>query len=190
MPKRPLTPKDLLRRLGRRSRALACAEDGATMIEFAILAVPFFALLGATLETAMVFLAGQFLDSAVQDSTRMILTGQAQNTSMTAEGFRGLICQGLYGMFDCSKLQIDVKPITDFRSASAAIDPPLDPTDPTKWKLSPTYNPGKSSEVIMVRAYYKWPTIFNFFGFSLATQSDGTRLLGAIRVFRNEPYAT
>jgi Flp pilus assembly protein TadG len=190
MPKRPLTPAELLSPARLRLRVFGRDDRGATLIEFAILALPFFALMGAILETAIVFLAGQFLESAVQDSTRLILTGQAQNaeTRLTAEDFRDKICDGLYGMFDCSKLLINVSVIDSFAAATASAVEPIDPTDPDEWTLAPTYNPGGRSDVVMVQAYYKWPTIFNFFGLNLANLPDGTRLLGAIRVFRNEPF--
>jgi len=190
MPKRPLTLAELLSPARLRLRVFGRDEKGATLIEFAILAIPFFALIGAIIETAIVFLAGQFLESAVQDSTRLILTGQAQNaeTTFTAEDFRDKICDGLYGMFDCSKLMIKVSVIDGFAAAQASAVSPIDPTDPSKWTLAPTYNPGGRSDVVMVQAYYKWPTIFHFFGLSLANLPDGTRLLGATRVFRNEPF--
>jgi hypothetical protein len=42
----------------------------------------------------------------------------------------------------------------------------------------------------MVQVYYKWPVILNFGGFDLATNSDGTHLMGAVRVFENEPFTS
>jgi hypothetical protein len=42
----------------------------------------------------------------------------------------------------------------------------------------------------MVQVYYKWPVILNFGGFDLATSADGTRLMGAVRVFENEPFTS
>jgi Flp pilus assembly protein TadG len=169
--------------------AFLADERGATVVELAILAVPFFAIMGAILETAVVFLASQFLDSAVQDASRLILTGQAQATAgFDIDSFRGAVCDGLYGMFDCSKLEIRVSTVDNF--ASAQIAPPLDPTDPTKWKLEQAFIPGGGLQVVMVQVYYKWPVILNFGGFSLATSSDGTRLLGAVRVFANEPFSS
>ncbi|MGB3024979.1 TadE/TadG family type IV pilus assembly protein [Paradevosia shaoguanensis] len=168
--------------------ALAFARDqrGATLVEFGILAPIFFVLIGATLETGIVFLASEVLDSAVQDSTRKILTGEAQTSKLSADGFRGLICNGLYGLFDCSKLQIKVDVISDFNAAT--ITSPIDPAKPEEWKLVQSYDPGKASEIVRVQAYYKWPTIVNLGGFNLANYSDGTRLLSAIRVFKNEPF--
>ena len=167
-------------------RRLASDERGVTAIEFGLLAPIFFALIGATLETGIVFLASEVLDSAVQNSTRRILTGQAQEANMNEAGFRQLICDGLYGLFDCDKLKIKVDVVTDFQSAT--ITPPLDPADPTKWTLVQAFQPGRASEIVRVQAYYKWPVIVSLLGFNLATENDGTRLLGAVRVFKNEPF--
>jgi Flp pilus assembly protein TadG len=185
----PIGP--VFRRTGtpRKLAALLADERGATAVELALLAIPFFALIVAILETAVVFLASQFLDSAVQDASRLILTGQAQSdASFDIESFRHSVCNELYGMFDCSKLQIRVSTVDNFASADVA--PPLDPNDPSKWKLEQAFLPGSGMQVVMVQVYYKWPVIVRFAGFNLATSSDGTRLLGAVRVFANEPFSS
>ena len=167
-------------------------QHGVTVVEVALLAIPFFALIGAILETAVVFLASQILDGAVQDSGRLIRTGQAQSNSPTpysATDFQNAICSRLFNLFDCTKLQVSVTVVSNF--ATATVPPsPLDPSDPSKWTLASTYNPGTGSSVIMVQVYYKWPVILNFDGFNLATSSDGTHLLGAVRVFANEPFTS
>ena len=108
----------------RRGRAFGRDETGVTAIEFGILALPFFTIVMAILETSLIFLAGQILDSAVQDSSRLIRTGQAQNNTPAygPEDFREAICSGLYGMFDCDagdgKLRVSVTVLTDFSAAS------------------------------------------------------------------------
>jgi hypothetical protein len=56
--------------------------------------------------------------------------------------------------------------------------------------LVPAFQPGTGSSIVMVQVYYKWPTILNFAGLDLASYSDGTRLLGAVRVFENEPFTS
>jgi Flp pilus assembly protein TadG len=181
----------------RRGRAFGRDERGVTVVEFALLAIPFFTIITAILETSMIFLAGQILDSAVQDSARLIRTGQAQSSTpaYSAADFRAAICDGLYGMFDCDagdgKLRVNVSVIADFSAASAGY--PLETGDECEpggcqWTLADDYAPGGGGDVVLVRAYYKWPTIVNFPGFNFQTLPDGTRLLGAARVFRNEPF--
>jgi Flp pilus assembly protein TadG len=145
-------------------------------------------MIAAILETALVFLASQILDSAVQDASRLVRTGQAQTANYTAAMFNTAVCNRLFDIFNCNNLMIKVSVVSNFASATTTTSP-LDPTDPTKWTLAPTYNPGVGTNVIMVQVYYKWPIIMSFGGFGLATSSDGTRLLSATRVFANEPFS-
>ena len=63
-------------------------QDGAAAVEFALVAAPFLALIFAILETALVFFAGQALETAVANSSRLIMTGQAQNPEFLANGFQ------------------------------------------------------------------------------------------------------
>ena len=180
----------------RRSRQFGGDERGVTAIEFGILAVPFFMIVGATLETAMIFLAGQVLDSAVQDTSRFVRTGQAQTAEWDGDDYREAICNRLYGMFDCSnganaRLRVNVAVIEDF--TQAAVGYPLEVEDDCTevtcdWTMANDYVPGVGGNVVLVRAFYKWPTILNLPGFNFGTLPDGSRLLGASRVFRNEPF--
>ena len=55
-----------------RGRRFARDERGVTAVEFGILGLPFFTIIFAILETTMVFLAGQVLDGAVEDASRLI----------------------------------------------------------------------------------------------------------------------
>lgn len=172
-------------------RRFARDQRGATLIEFGILAVPFFTIIFAIVETSMVFFAGQILDSAVNDASRRLRTREAQTAGETQADFRTAICGGLFGLFDCDntdKLRIKVSEVTSF--TAAAVTPPItcneDETE-CEWTLVESYNAGAASSILIVEAYYKWPTIVNLPGFDLSNMPDGSRLLSAIRVFRNEP---
>lgn len=172
-------------------RRLARDERGTTAIEFGILALPFFTIVFAIVETAMVFFAGQILDSAVNDASRRIRTREAQTAEETEADFRAAICGGLFGLFDCddtNKLRIKVTEVTNFATALPSTPITCDAgMTVCNWSLVQSYDPGQASSIVMVEAYYKWPTIVNLPGFDFASLPDGTRLLGAVRVFRNEP---
>lgn len=197
MSKRSRWLKKLMSPAIRRGQAFGRDERGVTVIEFAFLALPFFTIIAAILETSLIFLAGQVLDSAVQDSARLIRTGQAQTSTppYTPAAFRDAICAGLYGMFDCDagddRLRISVTVVEAF--PAAAITYPLESGDDCDedncdWTLADEYVPGGGRDVVLVQAFYKWPTIVRLPGFDLQALPDGTRLLGASRVFRNEPF--
>ena len=175
----------------RRGRAFGRDEHGVTAIEFAILGLPFFTLIFAIVETAVVFLASQILDSAVQDAARMIRTGRAQSANYEMSNFRTLVCGGLYELFDCDELRLKVQVVASFTDADTepAVESGADCDDgDCAWTVAESYVDGVGSDVILVEAYYKWPTVVNLPGFNLQNQGDGTRLIAAVRVFRNEPF--
>ncbi|MET3926898.1 TadE/TadG family type IV pilus assembly protein [Devosia sp. 2618] len=172
-----------------RRRSFVRDERGVTAIEFGILALPFFSILGAIFETSMVFLSGQILESAVQDASRAIRTGQAQAASMNLNDFRSQVCNRLYGLFsDCSGLHVEVQVLGKFNAAS--ISPPVDWTCKTNcgWSRPDSFTPGLTSSIMLVQVYYKWPTVMPTIGMSLADLPEGKRLLGAAAVFKNEPF--
>jgi len=177
--KRQIRVIDLLARRFRRD------ERGAMMIEFGILAPIFFAVVGAILEISVFFLAGQILDGAVHDSARMIRIGQVQQQGINADGYRAEICDRLYHMFNCNELRISVRQLPSFANFSTGT--PVD-TETGDWTFSPAYQPGQGQTIVLVEAYYKWPTILAIPGLMSNVLPDGTRLLAAARVFRNEPF--
>src|SRR5262245_49272866 len=88
-------------------------EDGAAAIEFALIAAPFLALLFAIMETALIFFSGQALETAVADSARLIMTGQAQTAGYSKQQFKDAVCAKIYGLFDCQNgIYVDVQKFT------------------------------------------------------------------------------
>lgn len=166
------------------------ADGGTSIIEFALLGPIFFALIGATLETSVVFLTGQVMESAVQDSGRAIRTGQAQRRGDTLATFRNEICSRGLGLFDCSQLHIEVTPVDSFKTAT--VKPPIDPacSKLCDWTRPEDYRPGQGSSTVLVQVYYKYPLVLtgSFLGIGMADLPDGKRLMGSVTVFKNEPF--
>jgi Flp pilus assembly protein TadG len=177
-----------------RGRAFARDDRGVTAIEFGILALPFFTIIFAILETTMVFLAGQVLDGAVEDASRLIKTGQAQ--SYEIDDFRELMCGYTFQLFgeDCSGVRIVVDVIDDFTSTTVATMPTTtcepNEEDVTVCELDveDDFAPSVAREVVQVTAYYRWPLVISLPYFNLSNQPDNARLLAATRVFQNEPF--
>jgi Flp pilus assembly protein TadG len=168
-------------------RRLVQREDGAAAVEFAIVAAPFLALVFAIIETAIVFFAGQTLETAIADASRLILTGQAQQQNFNAQAFKQAVCQRIYGLFDCANgIKVDVQKFSNFSGSDTS--KPLD----AQGNLNPTfgnnYNPGGPGDIIVVRAVYEWPVYVQLLGFNLADMNNGKRLIMATAAFRNEPY--
>ena len=178
-------------RAGRLARALTrkfvCRDDGAALLEFGIVVFPFLALLFAIIETALVFFAGQVLETAAANSARLILTGQAQAQNLNAATFKNQVCGRIFGLFDCQGgLQIDVRTYAAF--ANATVAKPVDPNTGLLDTTGFTFQPGVAGDIVVVRFVYKWPTFVRTFGLNVSDLSDGYRLLMATAAFRNEPF--
>jgi len=151
-----------------------------------LVAAPFLALMFAIMETALVFFAGQTLETAVADSARLIMTGQAQTQSFTATQFKSAVCARIGGLFDCANgLQIDVKTYTSFGSVDNSS--PLDASGNLKTS-SFGYSPGGPGDIVVVRLMYQWPVYASLLGFNLGNMANNKRLIMATSAFRNEPY--
>ena len=193
MVSRPTFLRRLISPVVSRGRAFARDERGVTAIEFGFLALPFFTIIFAILETTMVFFAGQVLDSAVEDASRMIKTGRAQAAAYNMTNFRSLMCGYTFGLFGttCAEVRIKVAKLPNFTSTSTSSTVQTCDYVTTKtctWSLAQDYDAGIGRDVIQVFAYYRWPLLINLPYFNLKNQPDNFRLLGATRVFRNEPF--
>lgn len=172
--------RKLIFRFGRKN-------DGAAAVEFAIVVVPFFALLFAIIELALVFWAGQVLETAVNDTGRLIMTGQAQKQSFDQTRFKQELCARVLGLFTCdSRMVIDVRTAGGFASANMG-----KPTYKKDGKIDDTgfsYQTGGPGEIVVVRVMYEWPLILRTFGLDIADTPSGNRLIMSAVAFRNEPY--
>jgi Flp pilus assembly protein TadG len=169
------------------ARRLIKQQDGAAAVEFAMVVAPFLALVFAIMETAVVFFAGQALETAVADSARLIMTGQAQTQGMSQATFKNAVCAKIYGLFDCQNgVSVDVKTFTSFGGVS--MPSPVDAQGNFQSNFS--YQPGGPGDIVVVRLFYQYPVYVSLLGFSLSNVSGGKRLLAATAAFRNEPYGS
>jgi Flp pilus assembly protein TadG len=166
-------------------RRFARGEEGIAAVEFGIVAAPFLALMFAIMETALVFFASQTLETAVADSARLIMTGQAQSSNFTQAQFKSAVCAKILGLFDCANgIQIDVKTYSNFSAISTS-----KPVDSNGNLLNNfTYTPGSPGDIVVVRLMYQWPVYVSLLGFSLNDMAGNKRLIIATAAFRNEPY--
>ena len=177
-----------LRRLRRRFRA---DTDGATAVEFGIVAVPFLALIFGILELALIFFIGAVLSQAVNDTGRLVRVGAFQGCGQAAE-FKALVCDSMNGMMGCQKnLRIDLMTASNFQSVSV-VDPGdggLDPDDDTKDVDDGTYASTGPSDPVVLKATFYYPMALPNFMTRLETiPGSGRHMITAITAFRNEPF--
>lgn len=186
-------------------RRLMHGEAGAATVEFAIVAVPFLALVFAILETAFIFFAQQALENAAVSAGRLIMTGQAQSNyqgsgqPMTASQFKTAACAAISGILNCNtNLIVDVQTYASFTAANAgnATSAPLNAQGVLQVNPNnPPFNMGGPGDIVVVVLMYQWPAWVKLPGLtSLMDLASGSnqpvtgRLLMATSVFMNEPY--
>ena len=98
------------------------SENGATAVEFSLVAFPFFMIMGCICETGIMLFTEYSIQAGVQDAARQIRTGQAQNSSLSAANFKSKICEITGIVIDCeSDLTVYVRPAASFSALAAAM---------------------------------------------------------------------
>jgi Flp pilus assembly protein TadG len=172
--------RNIWRRFGRNRR-------GSAAVEFALVAPVFFALLFAIIETAIVFFAGQVLETMTANASRLIMTGTEQNTVASAlqkDDFKQKVCGPAPVLFSCANISVDVQTVPAFNAAS--FSSPIDANG--IFNPPNNYQPGISSSIVVVRVFYPWQLFVTGFGYNIANMAGSKRLLTATAVFQNEPY--
>jgi len=149
-----------------------------------MVALPFFFLLFAILELALVFVLDAVLENAAIETGRLVRTGQASAQNMTADQFKNSLC-GRMSIFsaDCgNRVAVDVRVIPQFD-----IDPPDPMAGGTFDEASLTYANGNPGDLVLVRVWYQHPLLTPFLNQGLSRLNDGTARLTATTAFRNEP---
>lgn len=182
----------LLDRAARRAIHFRRRQDGSVAVEFALISVPFCALLFAIIETSLVFWSGQVLETAVHNASRKVFTGEFAKdmagvpAGQHAQKFKDLVCAGVPGLFDCPTLvSVDVRAFTDFQSV-AGLPPIVKDGAINNGEFG--FNPGGPAQTVIVRAAMPYKMLTGFLGSGMENLAGGKHLIMATAAFRTEPY--
>lgn len=178
-----------LRRM-RAFRRFARARRGSAAVEFALVLMPFFLLTFGLAEVAMIGFAQTSLDFAVSETSRQIRTGRAQMGGVTEAQIRAELCDEInnFIVMGCDgNLYLDVRRFSSFVDASNNAMNPVQNNNFNTGGMG--YQPGQPSDIVVVRAYYRWRVITPLFEPIFQNISGGERILVSTMMFRNEPFA-
>ncbi|RVU13742.1 TadE/TadG family type IV pilus assembly protein [Methylobacterium oryzihabitans] len=194
-PDLPGRPRLLRAALGRGARRFRRADDGVAAVEFALISIPFLALVGAIFETALGFFASQNLEIAVSDTARQIYTGQFQgglaagsSADQALANFKILLCRDRVTIFPCGDVKVDVLALPDNRGI--AITGPIDPaTGDWRAGFGTRYQAPEDNQIVVVQAAVAIPAFFSLLNPSTYKASQGrSRIIQTAVAFRTEPY--
>lgn len=180
----------------RLTRRFKKEEDGATAVEFALVALPFFALLFGIMELAIVFFVNSALVHSTAEAGRLIRVGNFQACGGVDE-FKALVCGNMTGLGNCWKnVRIDVVEGDSFKTIALPAIPPVQPRDDTKTgddavpqTPNGVYNANAAGDTMVIRAVLHYRLALP----PLLTRLDnpvgsGARTMVATTAFRNEPF--
>jgi len=166
-------------------RRLFKDRSGVAAIEFAILVLPLFVIIFGVLEISAMFFVDTALDAAVHKNARLIKTGQAAEKNMSLHAFKSAICSDLVYMLNCEKkLLVSANVLSDVSTVGGMV--PVDADGNVT--IAESFNIGYGSDYVLVQAFLPWPPVVNLYSLSSRTLADGSYLLGASTLFRNEPF--
>lgn len=165
------------------------AKRGSAAVEFALVLMPFFLLTFGLAEVAMLGFAQTSLDFAVSEVAREIRTGQAQMSGRTQGQIQTELCDELnnFLIMGCDgNLYLDVDRFDSFVAANNGANDPIQNNQFNAGGMG--YTPGAPSDIVVVRAYYRWKIMTPLFEPVFQNISGGERIIVSTMMFRNEPY--
>jgi Flp pilus assembly protein TadG len=152
-------------------------RSGSAAVEFAMIAPMFFALLFAIMETGLVFLGGQMLETGVQDASRLFYTSQ----SPTKAEYTAAVCSRVSALMDCTKLDVDVRSYNP--GVTITITDPIDNSGNYAGTTLVYQPPSNTSQTVVSRGFYQWPLFVTGLGYNIANigrnSNSKKRLLAA-----------
>lgn len=164
-------------------------ESGVVAIEFAMIVLPFLALLFALLNISMFYYGNLMMEHAVAETSRLIRTGQAQEQGFDETQFKTEVCNRVVILVNCmTKLKVHVDAYNSFDAVDAGNQ--FNNNDLDGGNLQ--FNMGNAEDIVLVRVFYEWTTLADFpvfdIGFTTSNMNNGSTMISAATAFRNEPF--
>ncbi len=175
-----------------RKRLCSLHKDtsGATAVEFAIVAVPFFMFAFGIMGLGLHFFTSNALEHGVETVSRQIRTGQAQNGDMDLASFKDAVCDETAGYINCDDLNVHIQSGTtwsDITPTPCLSGGSLTASAGGGTDLVADYS-GGSSQVVLITACYEWKLAQSLPYLMLGDLGNGSALIQAASTFRTEPF--
>jgi Flp pilus assembly protein TadG len=180
----------------RKLARLRKSDSGATAVEFALVAGPFFYVLGCICETGLMLFTEYVIQNSVQEAARMVRTGQVSaadgSVTMTSTDFKKRICEEVGVIIDCTgKVNIYVNNSDTFAHLTTTMADPLAVGQGANGSAYTTvYSPGGQLRAATVIATYDWDFAFPFMSFLGNFRNGEIRRIYGLAIFRNEPFGS
>ena len=178
-------------RIGNAGLRFGRDEHGATALEFALVAPPFFIFVLMIFQIALYHYGQQSLDYATRIASRSIMVGTVPADARTLASFRDkLVCPAFLMNFACREVVVNAYKVNVTTSNEASNSGIYEFIDPANKHLrpvpaAPTFCIGGPGDYILLDISYQFP---NFLGSLIPGFGQTPFLLRSTNLFRNEPF--
>lgn len=180
---------EVARRFGCAAR-FALDGRGGTAVEFALTLPILAALLFATLQVGVIFIAKAYLETGAEQAARTVMTNNATVTSggvttpMTQAQFQAAVCSRMPALFNCANLIVQLQLLPPTATSVTSLLPQFK-ADGTL-KNATTYTTGSSGALMVLTVMYQWPVFGGVLGLNWGNLGNGTLLMTSTQIFRKE----
>ena len=162
-------------------------KDGATAVEFSLVAAPFVFMLIGLVEMTLMFASQSLLQGSTMTAARMIRTGELQQMQAgnPEEEFRQTLCAFAGPLIPCNEIEFQVISVQSFEEADNL--PPAQ-FDADGNLQNTVFDPGDVNDVVLIRVAYRYPITTPLFQPVLTNNGDGNRIMMSTVVLQTEPY--
>lgn len=167
-------------------------QTGSTAIEFGFVALPFIMFLFSILGYSLHFYTQTVVDHAVEQASRMIRTGEAQNGALTMEAFKNAVCSAGTTMIDCDKVRVHIDSGATWSAISPAscLNSSKELVAEVSGGASVTSEAGGAQQAVVVTLCYEWDLASILPFLMLGNMSSNSALIQSVSAFRSEPFGS
>lgn len=165
-------------------RKLVKNTSGATMLEFALVAIPTFMLMLGMIEIGLMTLDRSVVEGATREAARKIRTGAVQTSADPLATFKQTFCSNLFNVYDCTTFSFDVRTFPSF----AAIALPAVQFNQNGQPSNLVFQPGGAGTVTTVRVVHRHAFGTPLVGSMMGSGTGNSVPITATAVFKTEPY--
>ena len=167
------------------------ARDGATAVEFAIVAPMLLLAMAFIMVVALVLFVNQRLDYATSQAARQVMTGTAKIASTDQATFKTALCNRLPAVMSCGNVVVNLYIVPTPAAGGYYTFIKSDRTGllvPDQSGGTSQYNLGNAGDYQYLQVIYPIPVLPSAFASMLGNQGSKSYLAVSTAAFRNEKF--
>jgi len=165
-------------------------ERGGPAAELAITLPILAAVVLATLQVGVIFIAKAYLETGAEQAARTVMTNNAVvvtngvSAPMTQAQFQAAVCAELPALFTCSGLIVQLQQLPSTATSLTSLLPQFNADG--SLKNATNFSTGSSGSLMLLSVMYQWPVYGGILGLNWGNLGNGKMLMTSTQIFKVE----